>query len=309
MMGIVRVLLLSCLLWCGSSLQQQLLVYGLGNVGRAVANGISDEWIVRGTKRLTEKNDPIVVPLSAATEYLSESSHVLITIPPVHPELSILKDLSEHLKPSSWVGFVSTSGVYGNHDGAWVTEESPLLCKEGSSAFEYARFERELMEMAEKCHWNASIFRCTGLYGKTRSALHTLWKQGLPTKPGNPAAVTNRVHETDVARAIVSAMEKQCSGIYNLGDDEPEARSVVMDYAADLLASNGMAPSTPIASSIKASSAMPPSKRTLRRTTERKLVKNDKMKAELVDHLSYRTYKEGLEAILQDRRNQWWNTQ
>ena len=283
----------------------QLLVYGLGNVGREVTKEVSKDWIVRGTKRNPAPDDGIAIPFSDASKYLSDASHVLITIP-LTPEIFpiILKDLSEHLAPSSgWVGFVSTTGVYGNHDGAWVTEDSPLLCE--STALEYVRFEQELMELAAERDWSAAIFRCAGLYGPDRSALHTLWKRGIPAVRGAPCFITNRIHETDVARAIVSAMEKESSGIYNLADDEPEARTVAMDYAVELLRSNGM--TLPASTTVPKATTASSSKRETRRKNERKLVDNGKMKSELVENLVYPTYREGLSSILADRSNPWWN--
>lgn len=322
------VLLLACnLLRSASSFQ--LLVYGLGNVGRAVANQVPSDWIVRGTTRRNPlPDDDIVVPFSEAPLYLADATHILITIPPDASSSSILNDLANNLQPNCWVGFVSTTGVYGNHDGAWVTEESPLLYDTESSARNYVKFELDLKELettsashaASQCNknWTTAVFRCAGLYGPDRSALHTLWKQQRkqrqddsahpPSTRGAPF-VTNRIHECDVARAIVSAMSQNLGGIYNLADDEPEARSVVMDYAAELLNNNGII--VPERSCLPVTGAITTtdisSKRASRRQKESKLVDNSKMKAELVEKLLYPTYREGLNAIVADKRNPWWD--
>lgn len=311
--------LLFCLsLWrsVASLQQQQLVIYGLGNVGRAVAKEAPTDWIVKGTSRGSPQDD-VSIPFADASAYLADATHVLVTIPPTTPDISssILSDLSAHLTPStSWVGFVSTSGVYGNHDGAWVNEDAPLLCS--SSALKYVDFEQELRDLADAQGWNACVFRCGGLYGPTRSALHTLWKRGMPLSSTTTSAdtstastadafITNRIHERDVARAIVGAMcKKDCSGVYNLSDNEPEAREVVMDYAAQLFAANDM--TVPERSSQDDESPRK-TKRGERRKKERKLVDNRKVKADVLDQFLYPTYREGLDAIFADKSTPWWN--
>jgi nucleoside-diphosphate-sugar epimerase len=305
----------------------QLLVYGLGNVGRAVTNEVPNSWIVHGTTR-TPQDNGMAIPFSDAPHYLLDATHVLITIPLGGiPEVAstILQDLSDHLASSSsptWIGFVSTTGVYGNHDGEWVTEESPLHgAASSSSTQEYSRFEQDLIHLTTSASsassastptppsHQTSIFRCAGLYGPDQSALHTLWRQGsVHVQGGVSSSVTNRIHEHDVARAIVSAMKKGCSGIYNLSDDEPAPRSVVMDYAAELLTRNGLIlPEREVVVPEMAMAAVASSsKRTTRRMKDRKLVDNSKMKAQLIDELLYPTYREGLNAIFADKRNPWW---
>ena len=198
---------------------------------------------------------------------------------------------------------MSTSGVYGNHNGEWVTEESPLYCSEQSPTFRYIEHENKWREISQQCGWTCRVFRCAGLYGPDRSALHTLWKKRvLNVSPA--AGITNRIHETDVARAIVASMmdssQQHDFCVYNLSDDEPEARSVVMKYATKLLESIG------VDITIKESSeASPSSARATRRGTDIKRVSNDRMKSDLVSELLYPTYREGLTAILKDSSSPW----
>lgn len=313
------ILLLTCCQWIPAS-SFQLFIYGLGNVGRAVANEVPSDWEVRGTTRRNPRlDDAIAVPFSDAHLYVPDATHILITIPP-DGSSTILNDLvSNNLlsKNCCWIGFVSTTGVYGNHDGAWVKEESHLLCGAESSARDYVKFEIDLKKLEDIDDIRkTAIFRCAGLYGPHRSALHTLWKQGLRqddditiARAKGASFVTNRIHENDVARAIVSAMLQNQGGIYNLADNEPEARSVVMEYAAELLKSNGIIP--PERSLLPVISAAAPtelsSKRASRRQKESKRVDNSKMKAELIEKLLYPTYREGLNAIFADVRNPWWD--
>ena len=119
----------------------QLLVLGLGGVGRAVVKEASNSGYydrIQGTSRSSPNsatNDGVVLFESDSIgSILPKCTHVLITIPPPreHDAVfeSVVKALESKLPPGAWLGFVSTSGVYGNHNGAWVTEESPLYCSE-----------------------------------------------------------------------------------------------------------------------------------------------------------------------------------
>ena len=177
---------------------------------------------------------------------------------------------------------MSTTGVYGNHDGKWVNESSATLCEEGTKARAYLDIERRWMELELQNEYrNVSIFRCAGLYGDRFSALHTVRKKGvvsgsvsgsvsasasasgsgsgsasgseLSNSGNGQEALTSRVHLIDVGRAIVAGMglkregesESSSKGIFNLADSLPAARSEVMGYASNLLLNAGISiPST-----------------------------------------------------------------
>lgn len=292
----------------------RLLVLGLGGVGRACLNeatkcGYFD--CIQGTSRSPSTSEDIILftPDSIGS-ILPECTHVLITIPPPRDEDddsvfdAVVNELKVKLPQGAWLGFVSTSGVYGNHDGVWVTEESPLYCSEKSPTFRYIQHEKMWQQLSKRSGWVGRTFRCSGLYGPERSALHTLWKkQALTVSP--TAGITNRIHETDVARAIVASMidspqEQEDFRVYNLSDDEPETRTVVMEYAAELLKSVGVDIS--IEESLDSASS---SARATRRGTDIKRVSNDRMKSELVSELLYPTYREGLTTIFQDTSSPW----
>lgn len=296
----------------------RLLILGLGGVGRAVFCEASNEGYfqggILGTSRSPSADDPIIefTPESVGS-VLPDCTHVLITIPPPREEDAVFEAVVEqfesNLPRGAWLGFVSTSGVYGNHNGAWVTEESPLYCSEDSPTFRYVLYEQKWRKISERCGWACRIFRCAGLYGPDRSALHTLWnKRILNISPA--AGITNRIHETDVARAIVASMQASSSSgttlssddfrVYNLSDDEPETRTVVMQYAAELLQSIGADLLIKTRASESSSSA-----RSKRRGTDIKRVSNERMKRELASDLVYPTYREGLSVLFQDSSSPW----
>lgn len=190
----------------------RLLVLGLGGVGRAVVGEATNRGYfdcIRGTSRSPASDDIILFQADSIGSVLPECTHVLITIPPPRDEDAtfdaVLNELGSKLPRGAWLGFVSTSGVYGNHDGAWVTEESPLYCTTESSTFRYIEHENMWKEVSKRCGLKCRIFRCAGLYGPDRSALHTLWKKrSFSIAPA--AGITNRIHESDVGRAIVASM-------------------------------------------------------------------------------------------------------
>ena len=285
-----------------------------------------------------------------------------------------------------WMGFVSTTGVYGNHDGAIVTEESSLHCPPFSNADLYRVFEERWLSLQSSSllsssHCRSVVFRCAGIYDSNRSALHTVYNRQLqPPPPQQPqpqqgivpslpltttvdaaaatttttAAATNRIHSYDIARAIVASMttrdvvdddnnddEEEASvldandhdtmslpnttlgrrrthggrGIYNLADDDPAPRSIVLNYAAELLESIGALPApqpavpteptNPTTTTTTTTATTTVSTRERRRLTDRKWVSNQKMKDELVPQLTYPTYREGLKAILMDPNTPW----
>jgi hypothetical protein len=323
-----------------------LLILGLGNVGQAVfdqARASQSFVSIRGTKRnpiTTSSNDDddddddgSVIPFSLENikPLLPDCTHLLVTIPP-NPSMSdVMTMVSQHLSPHAWIGVVSTTGVYGNHDGAWVTEESPLKCGVDSNAQRYVEYEHAwqqslllstpTLEDDGLDSRTIAVFRCAGLYGPTRSALHTVWNQGYDLIMEETTTNTNRIHEYDVANAILTAMMDHCVGVYNLSDDEPENRNVVMQEAAMLLKSIGREPPSSEMmvmqatlqrqkSSISSSSSNGSSSssgRGQRRGIESKLLSNKKMKESLISELTFPTYRQGLRAILEDKRNAWWN--
>jgi hypothetical protein len=210
--------------------------------------------------------------------------------------------------PSLWTGFLSTTGVYGNHYGEWVTEDSECFCTGNA---------RSYLAVEPKFQY---VFRCAGIYDSTRSALHTLYKEGNVKTTNNDSTkntttttttttnVTNRIHSLDIAKAVVAAMlmtslssSSSSSRIYNLADQHPATRNEVFDYGSTLFASAGI----PIPSSSSTTDA--PTGRARRRQFERKLVSNRRMRDELLSEpeMTYPTYEEGLQAILKDPDTPW----
>jgi len=257
---------------------------------------------------------------------------------------------------SKVLGILSTTGVYGNHDGKVVTENSARLCEEASNAELYRKFENDWMSLCDvmkedneilnkcddtQCRRRLCIFRCAGIYDSSRSALHTIYNNlassALPSSFRLPSSSlpstgnkTNRIHSIDLAQGVFSGMFQEINKkddelkysevrIYNLADNLPESRSVVLSHAQELLASIGIDQRTfeedtigvtttnenPAASGKTLSrSSM---RRQKRRERESKLICNKRMREELFksDDLLFPTYREGLYAIFNDPTTPW----
>jgi len=332
----------------------RLLVFGLGNVGSLVAergsslhqviDGVPFFQQVYGTTRTTKDIDGVQTigfdDYQELEKTLPSCTHVLVTIPPLNPPTDIdINSSNQHycdpvlnntkypikdiLPANTWIGFISSTSVYGNHDGEWVTEDSETKCEAGTRAEVYLTAENEWRTAAKECNWKLHIFRCAGLYSNNRSALHTILKNGLAvetidnasttTKIGSP---TSRIHEEDVSRVVLSAMNYNGSisggtNLWNLADDEPEVRSKVMAYGAQLLEGANLLPFFAESSStqtVTTKTTKPKqSERASRRLLDRKRVDAQRMKDLLLPDgkLLYPTYREGLKSILNSNRKKW----
>ena len=328
--------------------QNRLLVFGLGNVGSLVAERGASFQVddvpffehVCGTTRTTKDIDGVQCigfdDYQELKKIIPSCTHVLVTVPPLNPSIDIDISISNQhycdpvlnhskysikdiLPANAWVGFISSTSVYGNHDGGWVTEDSEVKCESGTRAEVYLKAENEWKHAAKECDWKLHIFRCAGLYSNNRSALHTILKNGVEvigkassttTKIGSP---TSRIHEEDVSRAVLSAMNYNGSisggtNLWNLADDEPEVRSKVMAYGAQLLEGANLLPFFAESSStqtVTTKTTKPKqSERASRRLLDRKRVDAQRMKDLLLPDgkLLYPTYREGLKSILNSNR-------
>jgi len=331
--------------------QNRLLVFGLGNVGSLVAERGSFLQVdnvlyfehVYGTTRTTKDIDGVQTigfdDYQELEKTLPSCTHVLVTIPPLNPPTDIDINSSKHycdpvlnnskysikdiLPANTWIGYISSTSVYGNHDGEWVTEESETKCESGTRAEVYLKAENEWRTAAKECDWRLHIFRCAGLYSNNRSALHTIRKNGLAVETTDNASTTkkigsptSRIHEEDVSRAVLSAMNYNGSisggtNLWNLADDEPEVRSKVMAYGAQLLEGANLLPFFAESSSsqtVTTKTTKPKqSERASRRLLDRKRVDAQRMKDLLLPDgkLLYPTYREGLKSILNSNRKKW----
>ena len=190
-----------------------------------------------------------------------------------------------HLK---WVGYLSTIGVYGDRQGAWVDEASPVNPANDRSKRRLAA-EHEWLALGKSSRKRVEIFRLAGIYGPGRSALEQL-KGGTARRIIKPGQVFNRIHVEDLASVLAVAIAGRGQNvIYNVTDDEPSAPSDVITFAAQLL---GIEPPPEIPYAKAALSPMAASF-----YAENKRVRNTRIKKDLGVSLRYPTFREGLRAL------------
>ena len=198
----------------------------------------------------------------------------------------LLRELSD----THWIGYLSTTGVYGDTGGALVDETAPLNPSNDRSHWRAAA-EKSWLEIS------AHVFRLAGIYGPDRSSLSRL-KSDLKKRIDYPGHLFSRIHVDDIAQTILASLNHPNPGqIYNLSDDEPVEQQVVEAYAASLL---GIDP-PPLVAFNEAVKDMSPIAQTFWQDNRR--IDNSKIKNEFGIKLIYPSYREGLKAIHQSTEN------
>lgn len=186
---------------------------------------------------------------------------------------------------AGWVGYLSTTGVYGDHDGGWVDEDTPLT----------PAGRRGTLRVKAEAQWRATglplhIFRLAGIYGPGRGPFEKV-RDGTARRIIKPGQVFSRIHVEDIAQVLAASMKRPNPGrVYNLCDDDPAPPEDVLAHAAELLG-------LPLPPAIAYDEAdMTPMARSF--YAENKRVRNDRIKTELGVRLRYASYREGLAALL-----------
>ena len=209
------------------------------------------------------------------------ASHILCTAPAPR--------LPAHLGRPRWLGYLSTTGVYGDRGGRWVDEATVPTPMQQRSADRLAS-ELQWQALGHKLGVPTALFRLPGIYGPGRSAIDQV-RAGTARRIDKPGQFFSRIHVADIAGTVLAAMTKKAGGIYNVADDEPASTADVVAYACELLG-------VPVPTAIpweQAAPAMTPMARSF--YSENRRVRNDKIKRELGVVLRYPTYREGLKAI------------
>ncbi len=222
---------------------------------------------------------------------IAQSDAVLTSIAPDAAGDPVLRVCGDDLEgaPLRAIVYLSSVGVYGNHDGAWVDEDSECRPVKEHNAHRLVA-ERAWQDLAARMQTPVAVLRLAGIYGPGRSALDNV-RRGTARRIARPGQVFNRIHVADVAQAIDAAFERRADGIFNVSDDEPTPGGDPIVFAARLL---GVAapPEIPFDDAKKTMSEFAASF-----YTDLKRVRNDKLKSALGVSLKYPTYREGLSAI------------
>ena len=278
----------------------ELFIYGLGFSGQALARQMQAKgWAVSATARTQDKAAALIglniTPVNPAdpdamTAAMGRAKAILITAPPGPDGCPALQQIVPALARSAafpdWIGYVSTTGVYGDQGGGWVFENSPLRASSPEGARRVGA-ERDWLQVGQGMGLSVMVFRLPGIYGPGRSAFDRL-RAGDARRVIKPGQVFSRIHVEDIASGLAASIAKpRAGGIYNLCDDEPAPPQDVIAYAAGLA---GLA--LPPEVGIDALSPM-----AKRFYAENKRVSNALAKQELGWKPTYPTYRQGLDAI------------
>lgn len=271
-----------------------LFCFGYGYVARHLADTVRAEGgKVSGTSRTGGNNGYFVLndemPMPPkGVEALESASHILISIPPGADGLdAAFRHHAAQMRGKPWIGYLSTTGVYGDWQGEWVDETSDLRATEPRSVVRIGA-ERRWLELG------AHVFRLAGIYGPGRSVLDSI-RSGTAQRIDKPGLVFSRIHVDDIVQALQASMTAAQPGeIYNICDDEAAPSHEVVAHGCALL---GVEP-PPLVPFEQAE--LSPMAQSFYRAN--RLVRNDKMKEKLGVQLRYPSYREGLASILHGER-------
>ncbi len=282
----------------------RLFIFGTGFSSKAFVEEVRDQfdWI-GGTTRSSDKMEALrtlgVEPFlfdgnsqgDGVAEALKQATHILVSIAPNEAGDPVLNQYANEIvgaKPR-WIGYLSTVGVYGNHDGAWVDEETPLNPVSKRSVQRVAA-EEAWLAFAEQNDLPVQIFRLSGIYGPGRNAFEN-FRKGTARRLVKPGQVFNRIHVADIAGALKAAMAKPSTRVFNVTDDEPAPPQDVVAFAAELLGVEAP-PEIPFESA-----DLTPMARSF--YGENKRVSNQRLKDELGFTFRYPDYRVALKALLE----------
>ena len=280
-------------------MEKTLLSIGHGFSARALAARLVPQgWRIVGTTRSPDKADaiadtgvePVVWPGADLGALIAQSPNVLVSAGPDSagdPVLNAVEDAVTRAAPDlRWVGYLSTTGVYGDHDGDWVDEDTPLT----------PSTKRGRARVTAEARWQAipdlplHIFRLAGIYGPGRGPFAKV-RAGTARRIIKQGQVFSRIHVEDIAQALELSLQRPDPGaVYNLCDDDPAPPQDVIAHAAELLG-------LPVPPAIPFDQAdMTPMARSF--YAESKKVRNDRIKQALGWAPQFPTYRAGLTALL-----------
>ena len=282
-------------------MEKVLFSFGHGYCTRALAARLLPQgWRIFGTTRDEGKAEALraegVVPLlwdaDDPTPALQQATHLLSSAGPSDagdPVLGRWREQIAEIAPRlTWAGYLSTTGVYGDHQGGWVDENTPLT----------PSTKRGRLRVAAETDWQAipglplHIFRLAGIYGPGRGPFEKV-RQGTARRIVKPGQVFSRIHVDDIAQGLAASIARPRPGaVYNLCDDDPAPPEDVIAHAAELLG-------LPVPAAVPFDEAeMSPMARSF--YAESKRVSNRRIKEDLGLRLIHPDYRSGLAALLDE---------
>lgn len=284
-----------------------LLSFGHGYTARALGRRLTAAgWTVTGTCRspaaaaaiAAEGAEPVLLPpggLAGAdlSGPLARADHLLVSIAPdasgdpvIAAQSDALSAAAPHLR---WIGYLSTTAVYGDHGGGWVDETTPAV---PVSTRGRARVlaEDQWLDFGRRTGVPVQIFRLAGIYGPGRGPFEKI-RSGTAQRVIKPGQYFSRAHVEDIATVLIASMARPDPGaVYNVCDDEPAPPQDVLIRAAAMI---GLPPPPEVDF---AEAELSPMARAFYADSKR--VRNDRIKHDLGVRLAFPTLDSGLRAIL-----------
>ena len=273
-------------------MHKHMLIFGMGYTASRFADRLrASGWEVTATRRMSDGDAVAFDDVVAVRSALETATHILSSVPPMgeggDPVLLQYGAAITELKVP-WIGYLSSTGVYGDTGGAWVDESAAVGLGRRSAR---AEADLEWQRLSDAIR----IFRLPGIYGPGRSAIERV-EQGRAHRIDLPEQIFSRVHVDDIGDALVAALNGP-AGIFNIADDQPASQNDVIEHACDLL---GMEwpPLMPLDTA-----GLSPMARGF--YAENRRVSNMKAKRLLHWQPQHPTYKQGLAAVLRPRDALW----
>jgi len=281
-----------------------MMFFGFGFCAAALAPRLqAQNWQLSASCRTPEKAAqlqarnirPIIWPEAGAllsADALTGVSHALISAPPNDAGDPTLASAGEALASIAgdlqWLGYLSTTGVYGDHGGAWIDEDTPAGAI-GARGQKRVDAETQWRAFSEAHGVPSMYFRLAGIYGPGRNQLTSVVNQ-TARRIDKPEQVFSRIHVEDIATILAASMARPDAGrAYSVCDDEPAPPQDVVAYAAELL---GQSP--PPLVPFEAAELSPMARSFY---GDNKRIRNQRIKDELGVTLAYPSYREGLKAL------------
>jgi len=257
---------------------KRFFIFGLGYSASRIARQLESRgWdvISTGSAGTLSFDDEGTVRMA-----LADCSHVLSSVPPGSEGLDPVLDRYRSALEGKWLGYLSSTGVYGDARGAWVDESAPTGMGRRAAR---AECDSQWLDLG------ARVLRLPGIYGPGRSALDRV-RGGKAQRIDLPGQVFSRVHVDDIASGTIAALDAP-EGAYNLADDLPCSQNTVIEEACRLL---GLAP--PPLLSLEDAQLSPMARGFY---SENRRITNGKAKRVLSWQPKFPTYREGLRACLE----------
>jgi nucleoside-diphosphate-sugar epimerase len=261
----------------------------IGTVRHAERAGILNAYQAGTVRALVFDGTQATRELDSA---IAAADYALISIPPDRSGDPVLAACGRALAATRnlrSVVYLSTVGVYGDHGGGWVDEQTPPAPRSERSRWRVAA-EQAWQQFGARHGVPVAVLRLAGIYGPGQNALVAL-ARGKARRIVKPGQVFNRIHVGDIAQAIEAAFARRASGVCNVADGEPSPPADPIVFAAELMG-RAPPPEIPFARAAPSMSEMG-----LSFWQECRRVRNVKLKRELGVTLRYPTYREGLRAL------------